>query len=166
MAKVCPQRIIKEAVRLLTFVEVPGEELENLSNNILELEGLEKSLYRDGIINIEEYNPNGREDKMATEDEVELACLRQEYLNALHQVQTAVAYAPQSSALEPKHLRVGINAVHADMSGLVTLLIEKGVFTELEYFQAMVKSIRDEVELQRKLLADEIGVNPEQIILM
>lgn len=59
MARVCPQRIIKEAIRLLELAHDGGmnEDLEIVENNILELEGLEKALYRDGIINIDEFNP-------------------------------------------------------------------------------------------------------------
>jgi hypothetical protein len=62
MSKICPQRIIKEAIRLLEqFYEEysHNDELsEQIDNNVTELENLEKALYRDGIINIEEFHAN------------------------------------------------------------------------------------------------------------
>jgi hypothetical protein len=58
MAKVCPQRIIKESIRLLELFADEyshNKELcEEIDNNVQELGGLEKALARDGIINIEE----------------------------------------------------------------------------------------------------------------
>lgn len=54
--KVCPQRIIKEAIRLLE--DSPEGDLDHeeaVGNCIVELASLEKALYRDGIINIEEF---------------------------------------------------------------------------------------------------------------
>lgn len=56
MSKVSPQRIIAEAVRLLELHdELPEAEMEALVNNIHELTDLSMALYRDGIINIEEW---------------------------------------------------------------------------------------------------------------
>ena len=56
--KVCPQRILKEAMELLMLIPVseePNSELEErISNNHHELESLSRALYRDGIINIVE----------------------------------------------------------------------------------------------------------------
>lgn len=59
MAAVCPQRIIKEAIRLLEECSAgptsdPADFEEAVANNIHELQGLEKALYRDGITKIEE----------------------------------------------------------------------------------------------------------------
>jgi hypothetical protein len=59
MASVSPQRIIKEAIRLLQECECgplsdPLDFEESIANNISELEGLQKALHRDGIINIRE----------------------------------------------------------------------------------------------------------------
>jgi len=57
VSKVCPQRIIAEAIRLLeqypshTSMDVNVE----VDECIEELEGLSKALYRDGIINIVEF---------------------------------------------------------------------------------------------------------------
>ena len=50
---VCPQRIIKEAIRLLNTLEPQNAEDEEATDNcILELGYLERALYRDGITSI------------------------------------------------------------------------------------------------------------------
>jgi hypothetical protein len=50
MAKICPQRIIAEAVRLLNEFEPQDEgESEAMDNNLAELEELSKRLYQAGI---------------------------------------------------------------------------------------------------------------------
>ena len=59
MALVSPQRIIKEAIRLLSEcgcgpLSDPSDFEEAVANNIEELDSLQKALYRDGIINIKE----------------------------------------------------------------------------------------------------------------
>ena len=56
MAKksVCPQRILKEAVRLLSRIETTEETAEEIDNNILELEALASTLYRMGITAVED----------------------------------------------------------------------------------------------------------------
>lgn len=59
MAKVCPQRIIKEAIKIMekhiSYDGLTQDEADRIDNNLLELNALEKALYRDGIINIEEF---------------------------------------------------------------------------------------------------------------
>lgn len=76
-----------------------------------------------------------------------LAKLRQEYLAHAHGMQTGVALMMERGGKDhqPKHLRVGINAAMADQAGLVKLLIDKGVFTEVEYYEA----VRDSMKLER-----------------
>jgi hypothetical protein len=56
MSKVCPQRIIAEAVELLNATAgLLDEDLEErVINSVQELQGLSRALYRDGIHNIEE----------------------------------------------------------------------------------------------------------------
>jgi hypothetical protein len=77
------------------------------------------------------------------------------YLDAAHAMQTGVAFlmnSPEddSKETEPKHLRVGINAAMADQDGLVTLLIEKGVFTQEEYLEAVADSMERERDLYQQ----------------
>lgn len=64
MAKICPQRVIKEAMRIIRAstellddeaqIALGDEFFEEVDNNLLELDTLQKALYRDGIINIQE----------------------------------------------------------------------------------------------------------------
>ena len=78
------------------------------------------------------------------------------YEAALHAVQSATAFriARGDTIASPKHMRVGIDSTKAEMGGLATLLIEKGIFTELEYFRAMALAMEREKELNEK----ELGV--------
>ena len=88
-----------------------------------------------------------------------------EYEKHAHTVQTAIAYNPDAKALEPKHLRVGIDMSKADQAGLARLLIDKGVFTEAEYVEAITQSAKEEAERQRLALAATIGVDPDDLDL-
>mgnify|MGYP001058149011 CR=1 FL=1 len=72
--------------------------------------------------------------------------LREEYLRLLHAMQTGVAFDPDTSDREPKHLRVGVNAAMADQGALAGLLIAKGIFTEEEYVEALVAGMQREVD--------------------
>lgn len=74
--------------------------------------------------------------------------LKQEYMGLCHGVQSGIAYAEakRHRSLEPKHMRVGIDTTKADMGALVTLLIEKGVFTEEEWWTKAIEFMRREVE--------------------
>lgn len=60
------------------------------------------------------------------------------YTAAAHRVQTAIEFGVAPKAMEPKHMRVGIDMSKADMAGLARLLIEKGVFTLEECVAAML----------------------------
>ena len=52
---ICPQRVISEALDLLLMIEPKtDEEEERIGHNISELEGLSRSLARDGITKIKE----------------------------------------------------------------------------------------------------------------
>lgn len=67
------------------------------------------------------------------------------YLAAGHRVQSATAYLMNhSKSHEPKHLRTGINILFASQAGLAKLLIEKGVFTQDEYDQAVIEALEGE----------------------
>lgn len=92
--------------------------------------------------------------------------LQAEYVKYAHGVQTALAYSQDAKCMEPKHLRVGVDMSKADMAGLATLLIEKGVFTKAEYLEAIVKSAHDEMMRQRDALASQMGMDPDQITLL
>lgn len=50
------------------------------------------------------------------------------------------------------HLRVGVNSAHCDHSALVKILIDKGIITEEEYFDAAIFTMVEEVkDYERKL---------------
>lgn len=88
------------------------------------------------------------------------------YARCLHMVQTGIAQTTvlnmkelgRDQGLEPKHLRVGIDARAADQKGLVELLIKKGVFDELEYHEAVADSMQAEAEMFARELSERMGV--------
>lgn len=57
-AKICPQRIIKEAIRIIELYQselghADSTDLdEEITNNLLELNDLQERLYQQGIINL------------------------------------------------------------------------------------------------------------------
>ena len=68
------------------------------------------------------------------------------YDAAAHAVQTGIAtlLGLDPKLASPKNLRTGLDCGKADMEGLVTLLIAKGVFTEAEYGAAMADAMERE----------------------
>lgn len=80
--------------------------------------------------------------------------------DALHAMQSGVASEMRynDKPTDPKHLRVGVNASMVDMAGLVTLLVEKGVITESEYYKAIADSMEREVARYEELLSHSYGV--------
>lgn len=80
--------------------------------------------------------------------------MKKEYFNKLyyeyaHKIQTAIAFLISSSnfnAHEPKHLRVGIDLLRAEQTALAELLIAKGIFTEEEYMEVIIKGLEKEAE--------------------
>lgn len=80
---------------------------------------------------------------------------------AAHGVQSGVAMEMnhRSQPTSPKHLRTGLNAAMSDQGGLVTLLIEKGVFTRDEYERAIADAMERERERYEAHLSGLIGAN-------
>lgn len=87
------------------------------------------------------------------------------YQAAAHAMQSGVEFTKDKTGQEPKHLRVGINAAMSDMSGLATLLIEKGVITLEEYEKAVADAMEREVKSHREVIARERGVSIDKIKL-
>jgi hypothetical protein len=82
------------------------------------------------------------------------------YHQLLHAMQSGVAMVIQLGLSEdhtPKHLRVGVNSAMAEHSGLVKLLIAKGVITEEEVEASLTKAMEDEVALYEKQLSAHFG---------
>lgn len=83
----------------------------------------------------------------------------QRYHRAAHRVQTAITFNPDRQATTPNHLRVGVDMSKADMAGLVKLLIDKGLFTEEEYLEAVAASAEQEADTMEDDLSAKYGVN-------
>ena len=61
------------------------------------------------------------------------------------------------SAASPKMLRTGVNLAMVEHGALVRLLIAKGLFTEEEYFEELVKGVEDEKRLYEERLSARFG---------
>jgi len=101
----------------------------------------------------------GKEQAMTKRDE-----LQRRYEAAAHAVQAGVAMEmnddPPSisgSAASPKMLRTGVNLAMVEHGALVRMLIAKGLFTEKEYFEELVKGVEDEKRLYEERLSARYG---------
>lgn len=80
------------------------------------------------------------------------------YAEAAHGVQSALAYEILQGPvgrLHPKHMRTGLDLGKAEMAGLVTLMLAKGVFTMEEYLEAMRLGVNNELHLEQQRLGYE-----------
>ena len=83
-----------------------------------------------------------------------------EYARLAHAIQTGVAYEmnnPAIKATEPKHLRTSLNCAMADFGSLGRLLIAKGVITKVEYYEAVLNGLREEVATYEQRLNATLG---------
>lgn len=87
------------------------------------------------------------------------AKLAERYARAAHRVQTAIAFNPDRPTDQYKDLRLGVDLSKADMAGLATLLIEKGVFTLEEYMAAIAASAEREADGKEDELSVRHGIN-------
>ena len=73
--------------------------------------------------------------------------LKKRSMELLHGMQSAIEFGFGGADGNPKHkhLRVGINNALISHSALVQTLIQKGVFTEEEYFTNYVAALEAEV---------------------
>lgn len=87
------------------------------------------------------------------------AMLAEEYMALAHAMQTGVKFDQESGSTDgtPKHLRVGVNSCMVNNDAVARLLMEKGVFTQEEYIQAVVDAMRREVERYEELLTERYG---------
>lgn len=72
-------------------------------------------------------------------------------------MQTGVAFDQQRKPETPKDSRVGINIALVDHGSLARLLVAKGVFTEEEYFEALVEGMRREVDRYTDIITSSFG---------
>jgi hypothetical protein len=79
-----------------------------------------------------------------------------DYERHAHRVQTAIAALmavdPNFTAIQPKHLRVGIDMSKSDAGGLAGLLISKGIFTAEEYIEAVTAAAAEEADSYERQL--------------
>jgi hypothetical protein len=86
------------------------------------------------------------------------------YQAALHAIQSGVNILIQEQPSQrvtgecsPKHLRVGVNSALLDSAALAKLLMDKGVFSEEEYFTYLAEFAELEVKDYEKRLTDMMG---------
>lgn len=101
--------------------------------------------------------PAGRGKTKSPSDQKRIDSARDRYLAAAHAMQSGVAYDPDKSSQEPKHLRVGINSGKVEHEGLVTLLASKGIITEVEYYEAMAEAMEREWLRYTVYLREKLG---------
>ncbi len=99
-----------------------------------------------------------------------LSKLKARYLELCHAMQTGVTFMMHFNGkeVEPKHLRVGINASMSDHGALVQLLLKKGLITEEEYYEELCESMQREVDNYLLMINRERennGLPPANIVL-
>lgn len=84
---------------------------------------------------------------------------KESYQSAAHAMQSGVAAMMEidPTAVTRKHLRVGINCAMSDHGALVSLLLEKGVFTLAEYEAKLVEFMIKEKETYEAMLTEKTG---------
>lgn len=92
-------------------------------------------------------------------EDQDVEVFRKRYVAALHAVQSGVALAitQGSSEATPKHLRVGVNSAMIDASAIARLPMQKGVFTEREYFEMLAIVAEEEQASYEGLLGVKLG---------
>lgn len=84
---------------------------------------------------------------------------KERYRGLMHAMQSGVAHAMElgSDEASPKHLRVGINAAMVNHGALASLLIEKGLITEAEYWDTLIEYAENEVANYETALSKLMG---------
>lgn len=105
-------------------------------------------------------DPAGAEAADPRPDRDRISSAVDRYLAAVHAMQTATRFEMEHGgrAAEPKHLRVGIDTAKVEQGALARLLIAKGVFTEVEYTEAMADAAWEEVDRRQEALSTQLGV--------
>lgn len=98
-----------------------------------------------------------------TDPPPELVALQDEYLRLSHAVQTGVKFNMETDpdrnkgGTSPKMLRTGINMAMCAHAAVAELLVEKGVITPEEYYRAICRTLRAEVERYQAILTERLG---------
>jgi hypothetical protein len=84
--------------------------------------------------------------------------LQDRYMFLMHAVQSGVAMTMNydTHPTEPKHLRTGINSALVNQAAVVRLLVAKGIITEEEYYEALVKEAEAEVRSYEQALSERL----------
>ncbi len=93
------------------------------------------------------------------DDSAKIAKDCERYERAAHRVQAAIAFNPDRPGDQYKDLRTGVDMSKSDLGGLVTLLIEKGVFTKTEYIAAVADFAEREAATKEDELSIRCGIN-------
>jgi hypothetical protein len=77
----------------------------------------------------------------------QVAVLKEEYRALMHAVQSGVGFMLDFDSREgtAKHLRVGVNSALINQCAIIKLLINRGVITELEYWESVVEQTKLEI---------------------
>jgi len=82
-------------------------------------------------------------------------------LAAQHACMTGAGYIVEKDPRtgSPKHVRNGIDMAMVEHGAVVALLVKKGVFTRVEYAEALADATETEKARYEKFLSDNYGVN-------
>lgn len=88
---------------------------------------------------------------------------KERYVAALHAMQSGVAgilgkIGPHTGECSPKHLRVGVNAAMIDCGAVAKLLVEKGIFTDEEYAEALAEMAEKDQKSYEEKLTEMTGI--------
>lgn len=81
----------------------------------------------------------------------------QEFQSKYHSLAHAITQDMGISPDNFKHLRVGVNMALVDSGALMKLLVDKGVITQEEVWEALIAGLEAEVERYRSLLSERTG---------
>lgn len=100
-------------------------------------------------------------------DESRIAAALARYQAAAHAVQSGVAFMMHRnrSLADPKHLRVGVDTAKVEQAALAHLLIERGLFTAAEYFEAIADHMEFEVRRNEEQLTRMYGKHGTKVHL-
>jgi hypothetical protein len=88
---------------------------------------------------------------------------RERYRRASHAMQSGVKADMETSpggmdtGTMPKMLRVGVNSAMVEHSGLVKLLVDKGIITREEYLRSLADMMEVEAHRYEDLLSEKLG---------
>lgn len=82
-----------------------------------------------------------------------------ENLRLQHAMQSGVAADQAGGSLDgtPKHLRVGVNTAFLQNNAITSLLIKKGIITDIEYLEQLNKEIKAEITRYEQRLLERYG---------